>query len=50
MILLFTICVLLGFLFWLLESLPGSRIPGYVSKAFFFAAAVLWAIPAFSGT
>ena len=45
MTLLFPLMILLGFIAWLLAALPTLRVPEWVARAFFLAAAVVWALP-----
>ena len=47
--LLFVICVLLGFVFKLVSTLPNPKAPEWIAWAFWLAAAVIWSVPQFSG-
>lgn len=42
MTLIFPLLVLLGFIAWLCAALPSLRIPEWVARAFFLAAAIIW--------
>lgn len=49
MSLLFAILVVLGFLFWLLETNPRTDMPAWPARLCWFIAALLWAWPVLRG-
>lgn len=42
--LLFPFLVIAGFVAWLLAALPALRVPEWVARALFLAAAVVWVL------
>lgn len=45
---LFALLVIIGFVLWLCAALPATRVPEWVARAFFLAAALVWFLPRLS--